>query len=270
MRIRILAPTPFSFSILLSSALAAPAMAQSAGPVSFDVTESALAGTVTCLGGSATTVAPVDASTTDVTGSNDSKAINLSATACGLPLYSFASADDDSSAQDTASQDDGDGGSSLSNVSLLGGLVTYQSKTETDACNDSGQAIACQSTTSIQNLNFAGQHITGTFTSATQFPAVSVMVKIPGYCTGAALFTGTLTLDDSLAQANGNTETITATPLALKGTLTCVGLPLTSMSVALLDNYSARCTAAPVSAVSKFAAVSNVPPTTIGAILTAI
>ena len=228
---------PTLLSVLLSGSLAAPAVAQNTGAAQFDVTESALTGTVLCNGGPATTITPVDASTTDVTGSNDAQASNLIAQACGLPLYSIASADDSTSAQDTSSQDDGDGNSSLQNVSLLGGLLTYQSKVEADACNaSSAQTVSCQDTTTVNNLAFAGQHITGTFTSPTTFQAVNVSVQLPGYCTGLALFTGSLTVAGTSVQSAGNTATVRMAPIALHGTLTCVGLPLESMQVALEDS----------------------------------
>jgi hypothetical protein len=212
-----------------------PAAGQTTGPVAFDVTSSALTGTVSCNGGAAVTIAPVDASTTDVTGSNDNKASNLSSTACGLPLYSIGYVDDSSSAQDTSSQDEGDGNSTEQNVSLLGGVVTYTAKTETGGCVDVGQTVNCQDTTTISNLYFAGQHIVGNFTQPRTFNATSLSVQVPGYCLGAALFTGSLTVAGSSASANGNAEAVSMAPLALEGTLTCVGLRLTSVKVALKD-----------------------------------
>ncbi|MGN6322148.1 MAG: hypothetical protein ACTHNE_10530 [Dyella sp.] len=227
---------PKLVSVVLGCVWVLPAAAQSTGPVQFDVTESALVGTVSCNGGQATAVTPVDASTTDVSGSNDAKASNLSAQACGLPLYMITSADDSTSAQDTTSEDDGDGDSTLQNVSLLGGLLTYQSKIETDACNAvSASAVTCQDTTSVQNLVFAGRHLTGTFTAPATFGATNASVQIPDYCTGLALFTGTLTVAGTSVQISGNTATVKMVPVALKGTLTCVGLPLDRMSVELKD-----------------------------------
>lgn len=180
---------PTFISVLLSGALAAPAMSQGTGPVAFDATESALTGTVACNGCSSTPIASVDASTTDVTGGNNVAGSNQSATACGLPLYSIASANDSTSAQDTSSQDDGNGNGTLQTVSLLGGVVTYQNKTEAEACDEAsvaGQAVTagCQAVATIHNLMFAGQHITGTFTSPATFQAIDVNVRIPGYCTG--------------------------------------------------------------------------------------
>jgi hypothetical protein len=227
----------------LTIGAAAPLAAQGTWQASFDSTESALTGTVACNGGSATPISSVDASTTDVTGSNDAVASNLSATACGLPLYAIASANDASSASDTPTLVDGAGTSALSQFSLLGGLVTYTAKTETDNCTANLPAweVNCTDTTTIQNLYFAGQHITGTFTHPTTFNAVNVAVQLPGQCTGVALFTGQLTVAGSSVQTSGNTADIQITPVALQGTLTCIGLPLTTMTVNLADLEAAIC-----------------------------
>jgi hypothetical protein len=73
------APLPLRFPFLhlalltlgLTFGVVAPVSAQGTGPVAFDSTESALTGTDACNGGSAMRISAVDASTTDVTGSND-------------------------------------------------------------------------------------------------------------------------------------------------------------------------------------------------------
>ncbi|HET7332542.1 hypothetical protein [Dyella sp.] len=230
---------PALLSVILSGTCAVPATAQDTGPVAFDVTESALTGTVSCNGDASTVITPVDASTTDVSGSNDAQASNLSAQACGLPLYTIMSADDSTSAQDTTSQDYGDGNSTLQDVSVLGGVLTFQSKTETEACNfiSATQTIDCQGGTIFRGIVFAGKNISGTFTSPTTFEANSVSVQLPGYCTGAALFTGNLTVASTSVQTNGGTTTLRIDPISLKGTLICVGLPLVSMQVDLQDSF---------------------------------
>ena len=158
---------PFLHLALLTLGLTfgavAPVSAQSTGPVSFNSTESALTGTYACNGGAATPIPPVAASTTDGTGSNDVQASNLTASACGLPLYDIASANDASSASDTPTQDDGAGTSAVSQMSLLGGVLTYLTKTESDGCNaNTPRVVYCSDTTTVENLYFAGQHITGT------------------------------------------------------------------------------------------------------------
>ena len=199
---------------------------------------SSMTGTVACNGGAPTPIAAVDASTTVGTGSNNAVATNFSASACGLPLVNIASANDASSASDTPTQDEGAGSSSLDQVSFLGGVVTYTAKTETDNCNaNTPEEIICNSTATVQNLIFAGQQITGTFTQPTTFNAVSVSVQLPpGYCTGVGLFTGQLTVaGGSSTQTSGNTTEIQMAPVALAGTLTCVGLPLASMDVKIQD-----------------------------------
>ena len=214
----------------------APVSAQSTGPVSFTSTESALTGTYACNGGPAMPIPPVAASTTVGTGSNDVQASNLTASACGLPLYTIASANDASSASDTLTQDYGAGTSTVLQMSLLGGVLTYNKKIESDNCNVNTQGeINCTDTTTVQNLYFAGQHITGTFTQPTTYNAVSVSVQIPGYCTGVGLFTGQLTVAESNTQTSGDTTVHQMTPIALEGTLTCVGLPLTWITVEMAD-----------------------------------
>ena len=218
----------------------APVSAQSTGPVSFTSTESALTGTYACNGGPAMPIPPVAASTTVGTGSNEVQVSNLTASACGLPLYDIASANEASSASDTSAQDEGAGTSTVLQMSLLSGVVTYDKKSETDNCTATtttqGEVtVNCTDTTTVQNLYFAGQHITGTFTQPTTFNAVSVSVQIPGYCTGVALFTGQLTVAGSSTKTSGNTTEIQMAPVALAGTLTCVGLPLSAMTVSLLD-----------------------------------
>lgn len=234
---------PFLYLVLLTLGLTcgavAPVSAQT-GPVAFTSTEAALIGTVACNGGSATPISPVAASTTVGTGSNQVQATNLSASACELPVYTIASANDASSASDTPTQDVGAGTSTEKQMSLLNGLVTYDAKTETDTCtattNPQGAvAVNCTDTTTVHNLYFAGQHITGTFTQPTTFTAVSVSVQLPGYCTGVGLFDGQLTVAGSSTQTSGNTTTIQYLPIALSGTLTCVGLPPTSVTVNLGD-----------------------------------
>lgn len=222
---------PTLFSLLIAATLAEPIAAQTTGPVTFDSTESALTGTVACNGGTATPISSVDASTTDTAGSNDAVATNLAATACGLPLYTIASANDASSASDTPTQDDGAGTSAVSQMSLLGGVLSYDAKTESANCN----TTTCSDTTTIQNLYFAGRHITGTYTQPTTFNAVSVAVQMPGYCTGAALFTGQLTVASSSEQTSGNVREVQLSPVALQGTLSCLGVPLTTMTVSLQD-----------------------------------
>ena len=243
------APLPLRFPLLylalltlgLTFGAVAPVSAQDTGPVEFTSTETALTGTVACNGGTATPISQVAASTTVGTGSNDVQASNLTATACGLPLYTIASANDASSASDTPTQDDGAGTSSVLQMSLLGGVLTYTTKIETDNCNaNTPGEINCTDTTTIQNLTFAGQQITGTFTQPTTFNAVSVAVQIPGYCTGVALFTGQLTVAASSTQTSGNTTQIQVAPIALAGTLTCVGIPLTTMTVNLQDAYGGQ------------------------------
>ena len=129
-------------------------------------------------------------------------------------------------------------------MSLLGGVLTYTAKTETDNCNATTQddtqevTINCTDTTTIQNLKFAGQHVTGTFTQPTTFNAASVAIQIPGYCAGVALFTGQLTVSGSSTQTSGDKTVIRLSPIALEGTLTCVGLPLASLAVDLDDEDS--------------------------------
>ena len=250
------APMPLRFPCLplvlltlgLTCGTVAPVSAQTTGPVSFTSTEAAVTGTVACNGGAPTPIAAVDASTTVGTGSNNAVATNLSASACNLPLYDIASANHASSASDTTTQDEGAGNSSLEQVSLLNGVVTYDAKTETDTCTattDTQGAVAvnCTDTTTIQNLTFAGQHITGTFTQPATFNAVSVSVQLPpGSCTGLGVFTGQLTVAGSSTQTSGNTTELDIVPVALQGTLTCVGLPLTSLTVSLQDTYAETAT----------------------------
>jgi hypothetical protein len=214
--------------------------AQGTGPVAFNVTASALTGTVACNGGAATPIAPVDASTSDGNGGlNDVSASSLSANACGFPLYTMQSVEDASFTADTGSSDVGNGGNGITQISLLGGILTYQAKTEYDLCGASASGntatINCQDTTQIQNLMFAGQSITGTFTQPQTFNAVDVQVQLPGYCTGIALFTGSLTVDSVSQQQSGNSGTIAIAPIALNGTLSCIGLPLGSVTVNLQD-----------------------------------
>ena len=231
---------PALVSVLLSGMLAAPAMGQATGPVSFDVTEGALRGEVSCNGIADTPVASVDASETDGTGGSDSQASGLSEKACGgLPLYSIGSVNDSTSAEDTTSSDDGDGNSTVQTFNLLGGLVTYVSKTETDSCSiASGQTtISCQGQATVQAFYFAGQQITGTFSSPTTFHVNDASVSIPT-CADGASFTGDLTVDDSSEVINGTTTTLSLMPVHLSGTLTCVASTTTTMKIDLRDYYS--------------------------------
>lgn len=227
-------------SVVLGCAWALPVAAQSAGPVEFKVTESALTGTVSCNGGPATAITPVDASTTDVTGSNDAQASNLSAQACGLPLYSIASADDSTGAQDQPGANNGGGSSDLENVSLLGGLVTYRSKLESHSCTAATGSILtinCTDITTLDDLIFAGNLIVGPLDLPVTISESDIVVQIPGYCTGVAVFNGSLTLFSLSTQEDPekNARSVNVSPIELDGTLTCLGLPLASMEVHLKD-----------------------------------
>lgn len=73
---------------------------------------------------------------------------------------------------------------------------------------------------------------------------MSVAVQVPGYCTGVALFTGRLTVAGSSTQTSGNRTVIRLSPIALEGTLTCIGLPLVSLAVDLDDESSLGLTVA--------------------------
>jgi hypothetical protein len=226
--------------LLVGSMLAWPAMGQSTGPVDFDSTEAALAGSYACNGGNTIQFAPVDASTTGVSGLNANQGANLSGTTCGLPLYSIQSASDSTSAQDSPTQDDGAGNGAVQNVSLLGGVVTYQSLSEGDSCGTTdGVTITCSDTTTITNLKVGGQSVTGTFTSPATYNLVDVGVLDPG-CLGAETFTGMVTIASasSLVSPGGQSATATMAPVRVDGTLTCLGLPLVSEQVHLQDVYN--------------------------------
>ncbi|HTV85903.1 MAG TPA: hypothetical protein VME63_10865 [Dyella sp.] len=226
---------------LLAGLSAGSVLALNLLPVAFDVTESALSGTVACNGGQAQPIEAVDASISDDNGGlNDVSASSLSADACRLPLYTIQTAQDASYSADTDSSDVGNGGNGVEQVSLLGGILTYEAKTEYDLCaaTASGETdtIHCQDATQIQNLVFAGEPITGTFTQTTTFDAVDAQVQLsPRYCTGVALFTGSLTVNAVSQQQSGSIGSISMAPIALQGTLSCVGLPLGSMTVNLQD-----------------------------------
>jgi hypothetical protein len=231
---------PTLIATLLAGLTTGSIRAQGTGPITFYVGESALSGAVACNGGQATPMAPVDASTSNGNGGlNDASASSLSADACGLPLYTVQSAQDASYTGDTGSSDVGNGGNGLEQVSLLGGVLTFQAKTEYDFCgaSASGNAaiINCQDNTQIQDLVFAGQPVTGTYTQPTTINADDVQVQLPGYCTGIALFNGSLTINSASQQQSDDAGSIDMAPVALNGTLTCVGLPLGSTTVNLRD-----------------------------------
>jgi hypothetical protein len=223
--------------LLVGSMLAWPAMGQSTGLVVFDSSEDALYGTSACngIGNSPITLVQSD---TDGSGNNANQASNVSATACGgQSLFSAQSASESTSAQDLVAQDDGAGSSQEQNVSLLGGLVSYASKSESDNCSTpDGINISCSDATSLSDLYFNGQRITGTYDSPTTFQAVNVKVEVVG-CTGVDLFTGQLTVGGSTVQlsSDGQSGTVQMIPLELQGTLNCLGIPLGSMTVDLKD-----------------------------------
>jgi hypothetical protein len=223
------------FLLVGSSFPAALALSQETGTVPFDVTASALVGTVSCNGGPATSIGPVDVSTTNVSGSDDQQASNLTAQACGgLPLYSITFADDSTSASDVVGQDDAIGGSNIQGFNLLGGLVTFDKKIESDTCAVvSGTTVGCQGTATIQGLHFAGQPITGNFLSPTTFNAINVQIQ--GVCPEIALFSGSLTIGATTVQHSGSIATVEMIPVGLKGTVICGLLPTVTMQVDLQD-----------------------------------
>jgi len=222
----------FALAVCFSGSL----LAQTTAPISFNGSESALKGTVSCNGGPPTAISSVEMSETDVSGSNEVQGSNLSGSACGLPLYSFGSTDDKTSASDTSSLDDSEGTSSITNACLLGGVVCFGTKSETDSCAaDASGNVSCHGTSIGNNLYFAGKHITGTFTQPTTFHTTNLQVSIGGACTGIALFNGDLTLASSSTTTIGNQSVAIIAPVTLNGTLSCIGLPLTTETVALQD-----------------------------------
>jgi hypothetical protein len=223
--------------LLVGSMLAWPAMGQSTGPVVFDSEEDALSALYSC-NGAGDTPLTVAQSTTDGSGSNATQASNVSAAACGgQSLFSAQSASESTSAQDSVTQDDGAGSSQEQSVTM-GGVLTYDTKTDVNNCSTpDGTNISCSDTTTISNLYFAGQHITGSFNSPTTFSAIDAQVLDPA-CTGVATFTGTLTIAYSTSQVSpdGQSGTMEMAPLKLDGTETCIGLQLGSMTFSLKDS----------------------------------
>jgi len=227
---------PMFMSVVLSGALASSAMGQGTGPMAFDVTSSALAWSVACNGGPDTPFLLVDPSTTDISGSNSNQGSNFSADACEFTLYHLLSADSTTDASDTPARDDAGGSSTLQGLELLGGVLTADSKTETDNCAAvSAQHIHCRDIATFANVSFAGHHLMGDFTTVQTFYASQFAVDISGACNGPAEFTGSLTVGDMSVQNNGNSETITFSPLSVSGTLTCIGFPSKTMNVQFKD-----------------------------------
>lgn len=223
-------------SVVLSGALAGSAMGQGTGPMAFDVTSSALAWSAACNDGPDTPFSLVDPSATDVSGSNSNQGSDFSADACGFTLYHLLSADSTTDASDTPTRDAAGGSSMWQGLNLLGDVLTADSKAETDKCAaTSAQSISCRDITTFANVSFAGHHIEGDFTTAQTFYTSQFAVNISGACDGPAEFTGSLTVGDMSVQNNGNSETISFSPLSVSGTLTCIGLPSKTMNVQFKD-----------------------------------
>ncbi len=249
---RHLAVSGLSFA-LIAALFSLPVHAQTSGVVEFTVTESALSGTVACNGGAAAPISPVSGSVATGTYTNVIYADNISGQTCALPLYSIASVENIATADeglDKGSTNSGSGTGNLQTVSLLGGALTYDSKSETNGCSVSDvviqpsgttYAVPCQGSAQISNLWFGGKHITGTFTQPTTFQANNLSISVPAHTCGAlasvALFNGSLTVaGTSQSQTSSSNQTVTFAPLAVSGTLTCIGvLGGGSIKVALQD-----------------------------------
>jgi hypothetical protein len=125
----------------------------------------------------------------------------------------------------------GHGQSLMTDVSLLGGVLSYSLKDQDAECSTGPTGlIECSGETVISDLTFAGSPIpAGTYRQQADFPEQEVTVSL---LTGACgllqigTFNGTLTLNRNLPDAGGNTLRII--PVSLVGTLTCTGFqPLT-------------------------------------------
>ena len=220
-----------ALALVLGASFSGTLLAQTAD---FTANEAGLVGTTACNGGSATAITPLAESTTVNTGSNSDQGYNLVSTACGMQLASIQQASNATDASDTASLDDGVTSGSLTKVSMLGGLLSFDSKSENSACTaNASAAISCQATSTGKNLYFNGQHITGTFTQATKFSALGIQVTLGSACP-VALVSATLTLDSSSASTVGNHFDAAFASIDLQGTATCV-LSLQTMKFDLQD-----------------------------------
>ncbi|KLD64594.1 hypothetical protein [Dyella japonica] len=214
----------------------APASAQ-AGPDTFTVTTTALTESVTCPNGSITPLSEDPSSTVD-SGSNDSVAGSTTVTACGQIIYQASQIDDRSSASDIVSLDDATGETDAQNVSLLGGLVTFDSEQAPGTCqsNDAQGDFSCSGTGTFTHLAINGSRVaTGTYAAGTTFNIINAQILAPN-CTRVALFNGKLVLADSQIAGNDtNSPVVEGEWLHLTGNAICLGLPLGTTKYDLHD-----------------------------------
>jgi len=214
-------------------------MAQT-GPLDVEVTSSALTGSVTCSDGTVNSIS-LDPSTAHDSGSNDSAVGSSSLTLCGQNIYQSGAIDDSTSASDTTSLDDGVGTTKANNVSMLGGLVTYTKEDASSTCEVTdpvARVFSCSGSATVSNLDINGVPAiaAGTYAPGTTLNIVNAHVLSPA-CTGVALFTGKLVLEDEQIYNNNSLNPSAEMAwLHLIGDAVCVGLPLGTTHYDLRDD----------------------------------
>jgi hypothetical protein len=231
--------TANTLALVIACSFAASAFAQTSPQINDE--ESALEGSFSCNGGVETSV-QVDEASTSNSVNNDVQASNQKTQDCGDPLISIGSVNDDASIKQGTNESTDAGAGNESNVIVLGGVLSYDTKSENDTCdlNEATNNISCNGSATFTNGSFAGQSIPhGTYTQPTQLNAVDFSVSLSGVCT-LALFTGTLTIaPQPVASTTSTGTTVTMGPYELKGTLVCIlgSTLLSSETVDLKDQW---------------------------------
>lgn len=177
--------------------------------------------------------ADIGVATAFTPGSQTKVTADEEATECGgllgqVQIYDIMSSNNEA----IANANQAEGFAQSEGVSLLGGLVSFDSLSQYGECHDSGPgARGCTSQTIIEDLYFAGEHI--------QIPDVVLFNTIPRYLIDVGLFegacgfltagrfTGELTLNKFRFEGDFDTGngTMRLIPVSFYGILDCVGYP---------------------------------------------
>jgi hypothetical protein len=231
-----------TLKILMAAAFAGylPLASAAAGDVPFRFTSEAASVLLGCNGAAPAPYNDVDPVFANTNGGSDLVASQVFGSACpgllaprGVQIYSYQYVDDSAYAYDTPSSDYGEAKSLTKEVSLLGGVLTYDQKQDEAVCTETSY-VSCTQRTTISNLTFEGRSITGTFSQKQVIPASGLQLQLAtGTCTGLAEFTGYLTIDDAVTSATQ--KEVDFIPLALDGTLTCLGVPAGTIEIHIKD-----------------------------------
>lgn len=226
-------------AISLSLGVAAQTAAQT---LQFTTEADTVTGTVTkTIAGElpqSTTIAPIDPSTTQGSGSNSQTAPNASVTIYGVEVYNFTTISNSTDAANSSGSDDGDADAQTGATSLLGGLITWYSNDDPFACvadPNISNFVDCQSTEVTHALTINGVGLAlGTYPGGAEFP-VAGTINDSQCLLGTETFSGSLIAQESSYSNDTEPSYINLTGMHLVGDATCKTLDAVTLFVTHYD-----------------------------------